>query len=265
MLKLMENGKPGGKIMEHQTKPHVLVLGTYHMGGRGNRDVYQFNTGNVKDDKKQQEIMECVDQIERFNPTKIAVEYDMVRQDLLYDSYTKFIRGEIELDDDEIHQLGFRIAKDLGHESIYAVDWNRPVGGVPAGFVYDYAEEVAPEIFKEMVDNGEEQHREGQKLLKESTMKEYLLHINNQAAKDHQHYIKYYARVAREDYYVGIDWLANYWYRRNLIIYTNITRLIESPNERILVIYGNGHKHLIEQFIKESDLFQLEKVEDYLG
>ncbi|MGV3488814.1 MAG: DUF5694 domain-containing protein [Tuberibacillus sp.] len=108
--------------------------------------------------------------------------------------------------------------------------------------------------------------KEIKKPFNNASIRDYLLYLNskNRVLSEHRIYIEYYARVAAEDYYVGIDWLANYWYRRNLIVYTNITRLIETKDERILVIYGSGHKYLLDQFCTESGLFQVEKVEDYL-
>ncbi|GGH85666.1 hypothetical protein JOD43_003354 [Pullulanibacillus pueri] len=36
-----------------EAKPPVLVLGTYHMGDRGNRDVYRQNISDVKANKQQ--------------------------------------------------------------------------------------------------------------------------------------------------------------------------------------------------------------------
>ncbi|MFC4619034.1 DUF5694 domain-containing protein [Camelliibacillus cellulosilyticus] len=47
--------------------------------------------------------------------------------------------------------------------------------------------------------------------------------------------------------------------------FTNVTRLVESPEERILVIYGGGHKYLLNQFFRESMAYEVEKVETYLG
>jgi hypothetical protein len=40
---------------------------------------------------------------------------------------------------------------------------------------------------------------------------------------------------------VGAMWTAWYWYYRNLLIYKNLTELIRSNGERILVLYGAGH------------------------
>ena len=37
------------------------------------------------------------------------------------------------------------------------------------------------------------------------------------------------------------------WYQRNIRIYHNIVHLIDSPNERILVIYGAGHLGWLRQ------------------
>ncbi|WP_077613909.1 DUF5694 domain-containing protein [Caenibacillus caldisaponilyticus] len=251
--------------MAVQTQPHILVLGTYHMS-RGKRDVHQLDAGNIQEAKKQREIREVVDRLTAFRPTKVAVEYDRMRADLLQQKYKRFLDGHSELENDEIEQLGFRIAKEMGHSSIYAVDWNRPVGGVPLGYVYDFAKEEQPDVFEEMTVEGKSANEKYQQLLNSCTLREFLLYKNSQseARKDHQQYIKYVARVATDDYYVGIDWLANYWYRRNLIIYANTTRLIETPRERILVIYGAGHKYLLDRFFLESGLFHVEKVEDYL-
>ena len=72
------------------------------------------------------------------------------------------------------------------------------------------------------------------------------------------------ARVGDGINNIGVDWLSNYWYRRNLMIpYANISR-ISSTEDRILVIYGSGHMHLLTQFMKESGLYSLDSVENYL-
>ncbi|WP_442951756.1 DUF5694 domain-containing protein [Paenibacillus sp. GYB006] len=97
------------------------------------------------------------------------------------------------------------------------------------------------------------------------TIREMLLALNNPKTiqADHKAYMTI-ARVGDGNNNIGIRWLCNYWYRRNMIIYANICRLA-LPEDRILVIYGAGHIHLLSQFIKESDLFSLESVEQYLG
>lgn len=250
-----------------EIKPPVLVLGTYHMGNRGNQDVYKQNVEDVKEEKRQEEIREVLECLKTFRPTKIAVEYETVRADILEKEYSTYINDgqEIELEKDEIHQLGFRLAKELGHERIYPVDWNRPVGGVPLGYVYDFLKQTDQDLYDQVIDEGEEYNRKVQSLHDTKSIRDVLVALNNpDHLKKHQELYMKFALAAYDDFYVGIDWLTNYWYRRNLIIFTNVKRLVRKPEERILVIYGAGHKYLLNQFLDESSQFHVHSVTDYL-
>lgn len=54
------------------------------------------------------------------------------------------------------------------------------------------------------------------------------------------------------------------WYRRNLLIFANILRLIESDEDRILVIYGSGHRAHLREFVEQHpDLTDVSPL-DYL-
>jgi hypothetical protein len=35
-------------------------------------------------------------------------------------------------------------------------------------------------------------------------------------------------------------------------MFAKLTRLVRGPNERILVLYGQGHSFLLRQFVRES-------------
>lgn len=86
------------------------------------------------------------------------------------------------------------------------------------------------------------------------TVLEILKRLNKdeqQVPLDHEAYMQI-ARIGKGNDYVGIDWV-RWWYQRNLIIYKNIMDLIHDENERILVIIGSGHRHLVNQFLSESD------------
>ena len=61
-------------------------------------------------------------------------------------TYHSYLSGEFTLSANEIHQLGFRIAAELGHERIYPVDWNEWIGGVALGDVYEYAQLHMPQL-----------------------------------------------------------------------------------------------------------------------
>ncbi|QHE52766.1 DUF5694 domain-containing protein [Pontibacillus sp. HMF3514] len=249
------------------TKPSVLVFGTYHMGDRGNRDLYQLNSNNINSDKKQSEIREVIECIKAYKPTKIAVEFETVRADILEDQYQKYISKELEedLETDEIHQFGFRIAEELGHKEIYPVDWNRPAGGVPMGFVYEFLKETNEDLYKELIEDGEENNKHQQELINTKSIREVLVAMNHpeKLKKQQETYLKL-ALASVNDYYLGIEWLANYWHRRNLIIFNNVKQLVNNSDERILVIYGVGHKYLLDHFFEGSGQFHVHSIHDYL-
>jgi hypothetical protein len=64
--------------------------------------------------------------------------------------------------------------------------------------------------------------------------------------------------------YAGPDLLAA-WYQRNIRIHHNIVKLIESPNDRILVFYGAGHLGWLRQDIANDASVKLRKLADLTG
>ncbi len=110
-----------GRVAAAQETKHaeVLVLGVYHMANPGH-DIFNMQADDVLAPKRQQEIAELASVLAKFKPTKIAVENDS--QAKLSDRYAKYLAGQYALTTNEIDQIGLRLAKDLGHTTIYAVD-----------------------------------------------------------------------------------------------------------------------------------------------
>jgi Family of unknown function (DUF5694) len=59
--------------------------------------------------------------------------------------------------------------------------------------------------------------------------------------------------------WAGADLVAE-WVRRNLRIYTNVVRLADSPNERILVIFGAGHLGWLRRDVASNPNLRLRKL-----
>ena len=101
--------------------------------------------------------------------------------------------------------------------------------------------------------------------LQAHTILETLQHMNSDAwaARD---VATYFASVpyGEPGDYAGPDLLAS-WYQRNIRIYSNIVRLIDSPKERILVIYGNGHLGWLRQNASNDATVTLRKLGDLTG
>lgn len=104
--------------MDSANKYTILLLGTYHMGNPG-LDMHNVKSDDVLASQRQMEIYEVVDRLKRFNPTKIAVEALADEHETYNNQYLSYLSGEFTLGANEIHQLGFRTAANLGHDRIY--------------------------------------------------------------------------------------------------------------------------------------------------
>jgi hypothetical protein len=95
----------------------VLVLGVYHMANRG-RDIFNMKADDVLAPNRQAEIAQLIEVLKRFRPTRIAVERDVWDERIARDR-ADYVAGKHELTRNEIEQIGFRLARELGHESVY--------------------------------------------------------------------------------------------------------------------------------------------------
>ena len=97
------------------------------------------------------------------------------------------------------------------------------------------------------------------------TVRDALLELNLPAHQDRTRdlYLQL-ARIHSQKGFVGADVLAD-WYRRNFRIFTNLARAIESPGDRVLVIFGQGHVPYLRELVRSSPDMELVEPNDYLG
>jgi len=166
----------GASSKEEAKRAEVLVLGVYHMANPGH-DIFNMQADDVLAPKRQQEIAELAAVLEKFKPTKIAVEHDS--QGKLNERYAKYLAGQYLLTANEIDQIGIRLAKDLGHAAIYAVDAD---GDFPFQRVINYAKATGQSAKLEamMGDIGEMVKAQGE-YLKNHTVLQTLLYMNSDA------------------------------------------------------------------------------------
>ena len=217
-------------------RAEVLVLGVYHMNNPG-RDIFNSQADDVLAPKRQAEIARVVEALKKFNPTKIAVERDMFDK-AMPKAYEEYLAGKHELTRNEIEQLGFRLRKELGHKTIYAVDAD---GEFPYPRLVDYVK--AHDLTREWdALTGEigAMVKAQNAYLASHTILETLLDLNSDehVAQDLGFYFRQGAIGEPYDW-AGADLLAD-WYRRNIRIYSNVMQ-IAKPGERVLVIFGSGH------------------------
>jgi hypothetical protein len=240
-------------------RAEVLVLGTYHMASPG-RDVFNMQVDDVLAPKRQAEIAQVIEVLKKFNPTKIALETDAY-SDRRPKEYAEYLAGKHELTRNEIEQLGFRLAKELGHKTIYPVDVD---GDFPWQRFVNYAKGSGRTKELEALTDGIGAMVKAQNAyLGTHTILETLLYMNadEKVAQDVGFYYRQ-AEIGEQGDWAGADLVAD-WFRRNVRIYANVMKLAASPNERVLVIYGAGHLGWLRHDFAANPNVRLRKLAEF--
>ena len=258
-------------------KARVMILGsTFFSNPRINR----FNTrmDDVLAPQRQSEMEQLVTQLKAFNPTKIAVYTDQSFDAELNANYQGYLDGTYELTRSYKEQIGFRLAKQMGHSKLYGVaesPKHRPILDKVDDHLMDF------DAFAEMHN---QEHllptvsSEGQKIRRgaDGTLwveqEEYeplidmYIRMNEpeQVYTDHRGYLRT-ARIGLKDQYPGANWVGHWWYVHNLKNFVNLTRITESTDDRILLLVGAGHVYLIQQFLEDSGDYIVESPLQYLN
>jgi hypothetical protein len=242
-------------------RAEVLVLGTYHMANPG-RDIFNMAVDDVLAPKRQAEIAQLLAVLKRFKPTKIAIE-STVYEDRRPKQYAEYLAGKYTLTANEIEQVGFRLAKELGMKAIYPVDID---GDFPMQRVLNFAKAKGQsQVMDKLMSEIGVMVKEQDAYLKSHNVLETLLYMNDdkKVAQDVGFYYRE-ARLGEPGDYAGPDLLAS-WYQRNIRIFNNITNIIGSPNERVLVIYGAGHLGWLRQDVENDPGLRLRKLSEFVG
>lgn len=130
-------------------KHKILVLGTFHMAGAD--DFHGEKRDGIFSEQTQHEIVQLRSRLAAFHPTKIAVEWEKSAQPSLDRTYGAYLNGRFDLTENEIFQIAFPLAKELGQQRLYAVDWmERGVGIRGYGDIYEYTEQNQPALFTQL-------------------------------------------------------------------------------------------------------------------
>ena len=234
-------------------RAEVLVLGVYHMANPG-RDIFNMKADDVLAPKRQAEIAELVAVLKKFSPTKVAVEADFYDESVTK-RYADYVAGRHELSRNETEQLGFRLAKELGHKAVYPVDVD---GDFPFLRLMNYAKGAgrSQELDALRAEVGAMVKAQDEYLAAHSVL-ETLLYMNadEKVARDVGFYYRQ-AHVGEPGDWAGADLVAD-WFRRNVRIYANLASLAGSPNERVLAIFGAGHLGWLRQNVANDPTLRL--------
>ena len=245
-------------VAQSPARPEILVLGTYHMANPG-RDIHNMHADDVLSSRRQAEIGKLIEVLRGFHATRVAVEAD-VGSVTVVQRYRDYLAGRRVLTSNETEQIGFRLARELGHSTIYPVDEE---GDFPYGRVANFVKANGrAEAFAALAAATERRVQGQGEFLSSHTVLEMLERLNSDqsVAEDVASYFAFVPYGDPDDY-AGPDLLAA-WYQRNIRIYHNILMLVSGPAERILVVYGAGHLGWLRQDVANDATVTLRTLAD---
>jgi hypothetical protein len=241
-------------------RAEVLVLGVYHMANPGH-DIFNMEADDVLAPRRQAEIARLIEVLKRFHPTKIAIEADVGSQRVGRE-YSDYLAGKYTLSRNEIDQIGFRLARELGHKAVWPVDADAEY---PYQHLVNYAKASgrSKELDTLMAGWGSMVKEQGA-YLASHTVLETLLYMNadDRVADDVGLY--YRAGQLGEPYdWAGADWVSD-WFKRNMRIYSNVVQLADPANERVLVIFGAGHLGWLRHDFGSNPRLRLRRLAEFV-
>ncbi len=251
---------PDDILVKGDKLPKILLVGSFHFN-YPNLDSHKTSAEDQVDvatAEKQAEVRELLDYIARFKPTKIVVERRSGSR--VNEAYKAYLAGERKLRKSEIEQVGFRLGKRFGIDTLILGDaftFSNSLHWHKDSAVYrpmiDSLFSAKDMDFDSTIDNRYwELYDLEDKLEAKSRLLDVFKYMNDphRLRRGHGHYLEFESDEA-------VDALAIWWYSRNLRIYRNIRKSTTSPDDRILVLFGAGHMGILRQQFESSPAYEL--------
>lgn len=243
----------------------VMVLGTYHMDNPG-QDLVNVRAADVLTPKRQDELAAVADALAKFKPTVVAVERITAAPDFVDERYARFDDAELARQRDERLQIGYRVARVAGLSTVHGID-EQPSAGEPDYFPFDKVQASThargqDAALDALMEQSGRMVAEFGRRQETSTVAELLQAANDEhGLADPSMYYALLGLDAGEDQ-PGAE-LLGYWYMRNAKIIAKLRDVVR-PGDRVLVVFGAGHKHWLEQIATNAPGFEVVDARDYL-
>ncbi len=259
---------PDSILIGDRELPHVLLVGCFHFDypGLDAHKTPKENEVDVLSPERQKEMGALLEVILRFRPNKLVME---TQGGALMRKYRKHQQENTPLARNEYYQIGFRVMDQLRLDTLYAADADPMMNDLYAGpdsltyrpwldslyAGWDWGgNDIASTRYKELYDAQD-------RFAHDHTMLETFLALNDDHMLDRT-FGAYLNGGFLLDQYRGADILSIHWYNRNLRIFRNIQRITNSPDDRILVLFGAGHMGILNQLFSSTPEYKLVRLAD---
>lgn len=224
----------------------ISIVGTFHFPDRF--DVFSGKT--------QREIATFVAELAKWQPDAVAIELPVREQKRIDAYYRDFSvadtvvphscgklvtyghEGELTTLNEAV-QVGFRLAKILGHSRVYGIDEDMELSDELAAIARVAVEKPFAEAMRYLENAYENSERTVQALYRIHNDPQYL-------ALDHAMYLS--MNAVNQGGYEGAR-LAAQWYERNLKIFSNLQNLC-ADKTRVFVLIGSSHVPILKELVR---------------
>lgn len=230
----------------------VMLLGTFHFQGSSTDAVSGFPM-DMRTPARQAELDELAIRLARWAPEQIAVEWPARESARLDSSYARYLANSGRTtSSNEIAQVAFRLARRLGHSTVYAIDQPTTLGGdslAPLMARRPDLKRRSDSVFARLsadaaaVERAEATSPLAERLWRANT--DSSLHAGNSGS------MFSYLAVGEGDNRAGPQLLAR-WYERNFFMAHNLGRVLRPGTQRVLVLVGAGHVPPLRNILDES-------------
>lgn len=259
----------GSCLLAQNDPPNVkvMILGTYHMANPS-LDAANIKADDVKTPKRQAEIEELTNALKQFRPTKIAVEVPPGKARYL-NRYTNFLKHNNfdSLGQNEIEQIGFRLAAKMGHDTLYPIDFGLDISPPSMGALFENHPEKQQFLGQKISSIQDSLNNWTENILYKNTISHFLRFMNTDKNVEYNYsiYLDFIQELWDEEHNPGTDMLS-LWFERNVNIFQNLVKVTDfnAPEERILIIFGQGHVKILKDLIEDSSFYEYEHILNYL-
>lgn len=233
----------------------VMLLGTYHFAGSSG-DAVQTPAEDILTPRRQAELEELTNRLAGWAPDQIAVEWPLSFADSTTARYERYRAAGTSESRNEVVQVAFRLARRLGHPTVYPIDHPMRIGNDSIAAVMQRRPELRRRadslvaVLRRQADSVSAWQRE-------SSLIEHLREANtDRALHGGNSYAMFggYLAAGEGDNVGGPQMLAR-WYERNIMMAHNLTRVLRPGARRVLMLVGSGHVPPLRNVLDESPDF----------
>lgn len=239
-------------------KTQVMLIGTYHFSNPG-QDLNNVKAVDVLAPERQREIGKVVTSLAKFAPTQVAVEWPA---QTVQERYPKYLAGQMQDSRNEVAQLGFRLARERGLQTVHGLDVE---GDFPFEAVMAWAEKHGRKAeIDALMAMGAKEVEHISSLQDQTTIGGVLRDMNSSTAIDRANsFYPPMLTMGSGDDQPGVK-LLSAWGERNLAICARLLQAVK-PGDRVVVFYGQGHIYLLRQCLREQSGVELVDPTSYLA